>query len=544
MTKRWLSLVLVLTLLSTLFTGVAFAATYDLEVANTQTHVLTPGVEEEIILGTIDCSEAGNNGALLAEKVAAHLNDLEEVAAFSKGGSEWDDKPVTATADRAVVTVKAKYAPAALPAGEYKIVLAGGGSSITFNTNETNTCEITVSNFGAYTIGDHYQIDVDSRIINVGKTAQAKLYYAGTPITEGVTWSSNDTSVATVDETGKITGLSLGDATITAETKSGATADIWIQVAEQVMTPKIEFTPQDDGATTVTITCPTEGAAIYYTMARGYEPNDPAEGEATTKEYTAPFDIEDAGEYCIKAIAYKEGMTKSDIGWGWVYVGEGAPDTKVDVTPIDATINGRGSAQFQAEVLPATADQNVYNWYLKLDDEDRYYNTYPYAYATVDDDGTVTSTGYMDVDNKDFVTLKVVAVALDGTEGEAELRIVKVDPTGVNYATNEITIPLGENKTFTASVAPAHASNDDLKLEITGSKVPGLTISDHPVVDPATGLHTWTLEMDKDEGKVGDYKLRVVAVENNVGKEITLHVVNPSAKAPTPVFTPSATTFT
>ena len=369
-------------------------------------------------------------------------------------------------------------------------------------------------------------------MINVGKTAQAELYYADTPITQDVTWTSDKPAVATVDGTGKITGVTLGDATITAETESGVTEDTRIWVAEQVMTPEISDKVQDDGATRVTITCPTEGATIYYTMARGNLPSDPAEKDENTTRYDGPFDIKDAGYYWIKAIAYKEGMTPSEIRTEDVVVNGGAPGTKVVVTPIDTTINGRGSAQFKAEVLPATANQNV-TWQLEKDAD---------AYATVDDDGTVTSTGNMD--GKEFVDLKVFAVAWDGTVGEAELRIVKVDPTGVNYETNEITIPRGENKTFTASVAPAHASNYRLQLkEIKGSEVPGLDISE-PVVDPATGLHTWTLEMDKKTGKVGDYKLRVVAVENNVGKEITLHVVNPSAKAPTPVFTPSATTFT
>ena len=546
MTKRWLSLVLVLTLLSTLFTGVAYAKVeYPASFSGATTHTLTAGVVNTVTLGKIVCQES---------KVASALVDqwgTDGVQVAFKNGSgnnDWDDVPSTVTLDpndNTKVIWEAEYTPKMLPSsGSYEIKIQGGGSYFTVPTGyQGNTIKVTVdgSSLGSYTIANHYRIDV-YEMINVGKTAQAKLTYEGRPI-EVADWSSDNPNVAKVDGTGKITGVSLGNATITAETESGVTEETEIWVADQVMTPEIEFKPQDDGATTVTITCPTEGATIYYTMAREYWPSDPAEKDENTKRYGGPFDIKDAGFYYIKAIAYKEGMTKSDIGWGWVYVGEGAPDTKVVVSPMDATINGRGSAQFKAEVLPETANQKVDWWYLKLDDEDRYYNTDPYAYATVDDDGTVTSTGYMDEDKKEYVDLKVIAEAWDGTTGEAELRIVKVNPTGVNYETNEITIPLGENKTFTASVAPAHASNDDLKLEITGSEVLGLTISD-PVVDPATGLHTWTLKMDKATGKVGDYKLRVVAVENNVGKEITLHVVNPSVKAPTPVFTPSATTFT
>lgn len=40
-----------------------------------------------------------------------------------------------------------------------------------------------------------------------------------------VTWSSDDTSVATVDSTGKVTGVATGTATITVETVDGEFTD-------------------------------------------------------------------------------------------------------------------------------------------------------------------------------------------------------------------------------------------------------------------------------------------------------------------------------
>ena len=40
-----------------------------------------------------------------------------------------------------------------------------------------------------------------------------------------VTWSSDDTSVATVDSTGKVTGVAAGTATITVETVDGEFTD-------------------------------------------------------------------------------------------------------------------------------------------------------------------------------------------------------------------------------------------------------------------------------------------------------------------------------
>ena len=238
MTKRWLSLVLVLTLLSTLFTGVAFAeTTYNLKVQVIEDRVLTPGVENQITLGTIDCAEAGGAYAdSLADQVAAHLTQNLKIA-FAEGSEAWDDgNSVSATAEGSVVTVTATYKPAPLPADTYRIMQMGGRDTYVFTTSGSNTCRIqlgssTTGNFGTYTIEDEYQVVTDYGMINVGGTAQAQLKHGDTLITEGVSWESNDPQVATVDAaTGKITGVSLGDATITAKTKSGVTKqiDIWV----------------------------------------------------------------------------------------------------------------------------------------------------------------------------------------------------------------------------------------------------------------------------------------------------------------------------
>lgn len=69
--------------------------------------------------------------------------------------------------------------------------------------------------------------------------------------------------------------------------------------ANQVETPVISFENN-----TVTITCATDGASIYYTT----DGNDP---EAGDDEYTAPFEITE--DVTVKAIAVKDGMTNSYV---------------------------------------------------------------------------------------------------------------------------------------------------------------------------------------------------------------------------------------
>ena len=541
MTKRWLSLVLVLTLLSTLFTGVAYAKVeYPASFSGATTHTLTAGVANTVTLGTIDC-KASNVASALVKQWGTH--GVGVAFKTGSGDKDWVNVPSTVRLDAiddTEVIWEAKYTPKMLPSGvNYEIKIQDAVADFTVPTGyEDNEIKVTVtgSNLGSYTIENNYWIDVDYGMINVGGTAHAVLKYDETSIAQGVTWKSDDLTVATVDETGKITGVSLGDATITATTESGVTEETRIWVAQQVMTPEISFKNEDDdsGAVTVTITSKTEDATIYYTVGRGYEPADPSETEADTIRYRGPFTLTDTDYYTIKARAYKDGMTPSNIAAEEVEVYYEEPDEKIIVTPATASIYGRGSVQFSASVLPETAIQDV-QWIIDCED----------AYATIDDNGVVTSTGKM-LDGKDYFDVKVEAHLEGWTNvecGTATVRIHKVDPTGVDYEASEITIPKGESRTFAATVAPAHASSYALTLDAYGtSTISGLTIG-NPVVDSVTGQHTWTLSVG-DAAKVGEYQLWVVATGTNVGRTVKLHIVEPSAKAPVPVFSPGATTFT
>ncbi|ADZ21158.1 uncharacterized protein YjdB [Clostridium acetobutylicum] len=72
--------------------------------------------------------------------------------------------------------------------------------------------------------------------INVGQTDN--LLADVSPSTEGVTWTSSDSSVVTVDGSGKITGVKEGQATITAATADGKTSKCTVTVSQEVNTDK------------------------------------------------------------------------------------------------------------------------------------------------------------------------------------------------------------------------------------------------------------------------------------------------------------------
>jgi len=76
---------------------------------------------------------------------------------------------------------------------------------------------------------------------------------------KNVTWSSSDTSVATVDPKGKIVGISVGTTTISATTQDGskiATCTVTVAVTVAATVTSVSLF---DGTITVTLSSPTSG---------------------------------------------------------------------------------------------------------------------------------------------------------------------------------------------------------------------------------------------------------------------------------------------
>ncbi|KHD38777.1 hypothetical protein NL50_01750 [Clostridium acetobutylicum] len=75
--------------------------------------------------------------------------------------------------------------------------------------------------------------------LEVGQTDTLKAVVTPNDTTnKAVTWTSSDSSVVTVDGSGKITGVKEGQATITASTADGKTSKCTVTVSQEVNTDK------------------------------------------------------------------------------------------------------------------------------------------------------------------------------------------------------------------------------------------------------------------------------------------------------------------
>ena len=140
---------------------------------------------------------------LLAERAGAKFASSEHAffvqdATVFKGTARYDGQPVIA---------------------EGFVAIGIGGT--------TPTAEMTFAPDSANTVQN---VLIDKSIATVAVNATLQLNATTTPVQGAITWASSDTSKATVDSTGKVTGVGTGSAVITA-TSGSAVASCALTVA-------------------------------------------------------------------------------------------------------------------------------------------------------------------------------------------------------------------------------------------------------------------------------------------------------------------------
>ena len=136
-----------------------------------------------------------------------------------------------------------------------KITAVGKGQctiTATTSNGKTATCNITVINSAPESITlnkQTLQLDLNG---TKEETLQATILPNDSYVNTNITWSSSDTSIATVDENGKVTAIGQGQCTITATTINGKTAECKIEVNLNVDTngdgkPDLNIDTDGDG---------------------------------------------------------------------------------------------------------------------------------------------------------------------------------------------------------------------------------------------------------------------------------------------------------
>ena len=162
------------------------------------------------------------NQQTAALKVGETINLFETVLPDNATNKEvvWStDNPAVATVGKEIIHTTAGGVTASRYAGQVKAVGAGT-ATITVTTadgGKTAACTVTVTQPATGVTLNYSEIS-----LLTGGTAQLQATVSESATNKNVTWTSSNIAVATVDETGKVTAVSAGEAVITATAADGS----------------------------------------------------------------------------------------------------------------------------------------------------------------------------------------------------------------------------------------------------------------------------------------------------------------------------------
>jgi uncharacterized repeat protein (TIGR01451 family) len=130
----------------------------------------------------------------------------------------------------------------------YQLDIPLGVHKVTIKTNEPNYVEvdaIDIDNTGDL-VNPNESITLDKSTMNLTQGDSGQLVATTTPAGAQVTWKSSDSSVATVDSTGKVTAAKEGTCIITATTADGLTATCVVTIIPKGTDPNPQPTDSEN----------------------------------------------------------------------------------------------------------------------------------------------------------------------------------------------------------------------------------------------------------------------------------------------------------
>lgn len=199
---------------------------------------------------TYDCSTS--NGKVTITKAVTSIKLDKSSVTLKKGETSQLTATVSPTdATNKTVTYSTSNSTVATVSSSGKITAKGGGTAtITAKAGgKTATCKVTVNvaQTGIAVSGD------SSKTVEMGGTLKLKVAKVPSDATDNysVTWSVADANIATVSSNGTVSGIALGETTVTAKS-NGWTVTYKITVTEPVTESSTEEEPSSEEDTSTT----------------------------------------------------------------------------------------------------------------------------------------------------------------------------------------------------------------------------------------------------------------------------------------------------
>lgn len=311
--------------------------------------------------------------------------------------------------------------------------VAGGTATITVktsNSSKTATCAVTVleSVTGVTLPNDRMTLYL-GQVYTLKATVLPK-----TATNQTVTWSSSDAKIVKVSDSGVLTAVADGTATITVKTQDGgfsASCDVTVN-------PKVPVTGLTLDTTSLTIE-----VGQYYTFVATIKPSNASEKGLKWKtsdksimsgSQTGRLKAHAPGT-CVITVTSVDGNYQAQCKVTVIQ-----PVTGVRISASSVTMAVGKSKTLTANVFPSNASNKNVKW-----------SSSDKTVATVSSKGVVTAKAAGEV--------TITATTVDGGYSSSCNFTIYTPVTGVSISAEKVTIPKGETRLLTASVKPSNATN-------------------------------------------------------------------------------------
>lgn len=324
-------------------------------------------------------------------------------------------------------------------------ILSVGSTVITAYTTDgtscTASCQLTV-------LGDASSMTISktSSSLKVGQTLQltSKVTTKQGVTYDAPTWVSSDTSVATVDSTGKVTAKLPGSVTITAKSYDGTSKTCTLTITADLYGISL---PR---STTLAI-----GKSRIVTPT--YDPYYATNKNVTWRSSNSGVATVDANGKVTAISVGTAVITATSQEGGYVAVCTVSvvrPVTSISISKssYSLTMGEKTSVTLTATVNPSNATNKKVTW--------KSSNT---KVATVDANGKVKAVGPG--------TANITVTTVDGGYSRT-CKITVIQPvTGVKFATSSKTMYVGQKSTFTYTISPSNATDKGVSFKSSNKKI-------------------------------------------------------------------------
>ncbi len=310
-----------------------------------------------------------------------------------------------------------------------------GSAVVTVKTADggyTASCNVTV-----YVPVVDVDVSVSSVKVPKGETRVVTAVITPSNATnKDVTWSSTDTSIATINSSGKITGVAKGTATIICKTADGGlraacTVNV-VQLAEKVKLDTVQLNLQ---------------AGKYKTITAKVSPSSASDKTVKWKSSNKSV-AEVSSKGVVKAVGAGTATITATSGDGKAKatckVVVTQPATGVKLNKKEATVKIGKSITLKATVLPADVTNRKVTWI-----------------SGDTSKATVSSAGVVKGIKQGYVTITVKTA--DGKHSASCKVLVAKSVTGIKLDKTAITMNVGKSTTVTPTISPKDATIKTVK---------------------------------------------------------------------------------